>query len=132
MRGLPSTGGEATVCSDAIGRSGFTLSNIANTDQGRIGVRVYISNKVAGPALEQLLSQREDIEKAIGAKLQWDPNPENSDKTIGQYKDVDLDDRDKWPDYSDWLVDRVAKFRKVFGPRIKKLDLTPTGEHMSG
>lgn len=115
----------------ALSRSHFVLSNIANTDEGRIGVRVYIGNKVAGPALPQLMSQREEIEKAIGEKLQWDPNPENRDKTIALYKDVNLDDKEKWPEYCDWLVDRVAKFHKVFGPRIKKLDLTPEGDHLS-
>lgn len=39
----------------ALGRSGFCLSNVADTYGNRVGVRVYISNKVAEKALPQLL-----------------------------------------------------------------------------
>jgi hypothetical protein len=37
---------------------------------------------------------------------------------------ADLNNRTKWPEYVSWLVDRVAKFKKAFEPRIKKLDLS--------
>jgi len=33
---------------------------------------------------------REVIEAEIGEKLEWDPNPENLDKTIGLKRDADL------------------------------------------
>lgn len=112
----------------ALGRSHFVLSNIANTYENRIGMRVYMSNKVADAALEQLLPQKDEIEKELGEKLQWNPNPEKRDKIIALYRDVNLDDRKQWPEYCDWLVDRVAKFRKVFGPRIKSLRLSPASD----
>ena len=108
----------------ALGRSGFVLSNIANTYDNRIGVRLYLNNKVATVALEQLKKERDQIEEEIGAKLLWDPNPDNRDKVIVLHRDCDLSDRDGWPAHADWLVQQVAKFRKVFGPRIRKLDLS--------
>jgi len=107
----------------ALGRAGFSLSNIANTYDNRIGVRVYLSNKIADSALAQLEKQREDIEKEIGEKLLWNPNPENRDKTICLHYDADLSNREKWPEYCDWFVDAVKRFRKVFMPRVKKLHL---------
>ena len=108
----------------SLGRSGIDLSNTANTFDNKIGVRVYIGNKVANVALPQLLQMREEIEAEIGEKLEWDPNPENLDKTIGLKRDADLTKRDNWEEYLDWLTDMTIKFRKTFSKRVKSLDLT--------
>ena len=112
----------------SLGHSGFVLMNIVSTSQNRIGLRLYMRSKVADAALEQLLPQRVEIEKQLGEGLAWNPNPEKRDKIIALNKEVDLDNRDRWPEYCDWLVERVAKFRKVFGPRVKKLNLTTTND----
>lgn len=106
----------------SLGRSGINLSNIASTSSNQIGVRVYINNKIADSALDQLLKYKEEIESEIGAELQWNPNPENRDKIISLRRDANLEDKDKWDDYLDWLVDKTVKFRKTFGKRIKTMD----------
>jgi hypothetical protein len=107
----------------ALGRSGIHLSNTANTSENRIGVRVYLHNQVADAAMAQLQAQQNDIERELGVKLTWNPNPDNRDKIIGVYRDANLQDRNAWPEYLDWMVDMTNRFRKVFMPRIKKLDL---------
>ena len=107
----------------ALGRSGIVLSNVANTYENRIGVRVYISNKVVDAALPQLLEQKEEIEREIGADLEWDPNPEARDKIIRIHLAADLTERDKMGEYVDWMVDMIGRFRRTFGPRVKKLSL---------
>jgi hypothetical protein len=107
----------------ALGRANIHLSNIANTDNGRIGVRVYIA-KAADVVLPQLEADRVAIEQEIGEPLRWNPNPENKNKIILLDRKVDLDDRSKWPEYIDWLADRVAKFKKAFEPRIKNLNFS--------
>ena len=108
----------------ALGRSNIHLSNIANTFDHRIGVRVYIGNKIADMALPQLEAERSAIEKEIGEPLQWNPNPDNKDKIILLDRKADLDDRSKWPEYVSWLAEQVSKFKKAFEPRVKKLVLT--------
>ncbi len=108
----------------ALGRSNITLSNILDTYAGRVGVRVYLGNKIADSALAQLEADKVAIEKEIGAKLLWNPTPEKRDKVIALYRKVDLADRESWPEYCDWLVEHVRKFRKAFMPRVKKLELT--------
>jgi hypothetical protein len=107
-----------------LGRAGIHLSNIANTSDGRIGVRVYISNKIADVALPKLEEERKQIEAEIGEPLQWNPSPDNLDKIILLARDADLYDRDKWPEYVEWLVDKVGKFKNAFGPRVKQLNLS--------
>ncbi len=115
----------------ALGKTGIVLSNVCDTWGGRIGVRVYMVGRHNGDAaLEQLMQQRGEIEAELGMELHWNPNPENRDKTIAVFRDIDLSARDEWDEHIGWLVDTTAKFREVFGPRVKALDLTvqPSGE----
>ena len=107
----------------ALGRNNFVLSNILDTTGRKIGVRVYINNRIADSALQQLEKDKVAIENEIGQKLHWNPSPNKRDKIIGLYKEVDPFNRDEWPAYCDWLVEYVAKFRKAFMPRIKALNL---------
>jgi hypothetical protein len=80
----------------SLGRANIVLSNIANTTDDKIAVRVYISNKIAGIALPQLEAERSAIEAEIGEKLEWNPNPEKMDKIIRLERTADISDRDKW------------------------------------
>ena len=114
-----------------LGKANIYLSNIANTTDGKIGVRVYISNKIASVALPQLEAERSAIESEMGEKLEWNPNPEAIDKTIVLQRAADLYDRDKWPEYVSWLVDKVDKFKKSFGPRVKNLNLDRVSDTIS-
>jgi hypothetical protein len=107
----------------ALGRSNINLSNIVDTYASRIGVRVYIKHFIADAALAQLGAQRDAIEREIGAKLQWNPSPEKRDKIIALSRSVDLNDRNKWPEYVDWMVEMTAKFRTSFMPRIRAMKL---------
>ena len=109
----------------SIGRSGFVLSNIADTYADRIGVRLYMRGKYGGQtALEQLLGKKAEIERELGHPVEWDPNPEAIDKTVVSTIEASLEDRSRWPEYADWLASEVINFRRVFGPRIKRMDLT--------
>jgi hypothetical protein len=107
-----------------LGRTGIHISNIADTRENKIGIRVYMRHVYnAEAALSQLIDQKEEIEKEIGETLIWNPNEKARDKTIVIYKQADLRRRDKWPEYLEWFVDMTGKYRKVFMPRIKELDL---------
>lgn len=108
----------------SLGRSGINLSNIANTYDKHIGVRVYISNKVTDAALPQLMEMKNEIEQEIGSNLQWDPNPENRDKIIALTKDADISLKEKWDEYIEWMAETTVIFHTTFAKRIKNLDLT--------
>jgi Domain of unknown function (DUF4268) len=109
----------------ALGRTGFVLSATANTYDKKIGVRVYLTSRFGGNmALQQLQESRDAIEAEFGRALEWNPNPDAADKVIAAVRDADLARKDKWPEYLDWMVDTTVRLRKVFGPRIKALDLS--------
>jgi hypothetical protein len=116
----------------ALGRTSFVLSSICDTSAGRIGVRVYLGSEVADAALAQLSSEKAVIEREIGVPLQWNPYPDKKDKIIGLFQQVDLNARDRWPEYCDWLIDHVIKFRKTFMPRIKALKLDSDDSALAG
>ena len=111
-----------------LGRSGVVLSNIANTHDGRIGVRVYISHKVVDIVLPELEAKRKQIEDEIGHELEWNPNPDVRDKVIVLQKQVNLEDREQWSDYVEWMVDQMTSFRKAFMPRLKNINMKPSSQ----
>lgn len=53
----------------SIGKSNIHLSNTCNTEENRVGVRVYIGNKIAETMLPYLESKKEIIEREIGKLL---------------------------------------------------------------
>jgi Domain of unknown function (DUF4268) len=116
----------------AIGRAGFHLSATANVADSIIGVRVYMSKRYgADAALNQLLESRVEIEKEVGEPLLWNPNPEFSDKVILLRRKADIRIKDQWPEHLKWMVDAVVRLRKVFGPRIKALQLESMEDSVS-
>lgn len=113
----------------ALGRSGFHLSATANVDQGKLGIRVYLMHRFGGEsALAQLVQDRATIEQELGQPLLWDPNPGASDKVILLQRDADLQAKHRWPEFLRWMVQSVIDMRRVFGPRVRHLDVeAPTG-----
>tara|TARA_R110001592_G_scaffold185575_2_gene429652 strand:+ start:943 stop:1875 length:933 start_codon:yes stop_codon:yes gene_type:complete len=104
----------------ALGKSGINLSNTFNTWENIIGVRVYISNKNADEWLPYFESHREEIETKIGAKLDWNPNPENKDKVIVLTKPYELDSKENWKEPINWLVNQTIIFRETFTKLIRE------------
>lgn len=103
-----------------LGKSHIHLSNICNTDENTVGVRVYIGNKIADTMLPYLESKKTEIETAIGQKLIWDPNPNARDKVISLLYSTDFSDPKKVDEALDWLVDNTIKFKEVFSKLIKE------------
>jgi Domain of unknown function (DUF4268) len=89
---------------------------------------LYMMNRFGGDtALNQLLENREEIEKAVGEPLLWNPNPEASDKVIMLQRKADIRIKDQWPEHLKWMVDAIVRLRNVFAPRIKALQLGTPG-----
>lgn len=108
----------------AIGRSGMNLSLTANTYDKKVGLRIYLSGRIADAALQQLEPQKQDIETALGEQLEWNPHPEKSDKVIRLTRDADIADKSTWAEIISWLTQRAVSFKQVFGPRLVALALS--------
>ena len=110
----------------SLGRTHIHLSAFANSFDNCIGVRVYCGHKIAEAALEQLGEQKDAIHNEIGSELSWNPNPDKRDKIIVLQRPADLNNRDDWPEYVDWMTKTILAFRAAFFDRVKRLDLSDT------
>lgn len=109
-----------------IGRSGFALMGWFTIDE-KFRVTMYIdtgSKEQNDVAFEQLKESRSAIEAGIGHELLWDPL---SDKRASiAYVAVDGtidDDEERLGEIIGWAVPTMVKFREVFRPLIKNLEL---------
>ena len=107
----------------SIGRSDIFISNILNTWQGIISIRIYIRKNIASQALPQLMQHKEAIEQVIGEPLVWDARPDAQDKLISLSRNIKISDRSSWDADIDWLAHKIRDYIKAFKDRIKKLDL---------
>lgn len=104
----------------ALGKSGLHLSNTFNTNEGTLGVRVYISNREVNEWMPYFEEHKEKIETLIGHRLEWNPNPEKRDKVIVLRHNFELNHKENWEVAIKWLVEKTLVFRTVFGTLIKE------------
>jgi hypothetical protein len=71
-----------------------------------------------------LMRQREEIEKEVGELLEW-LNPDDS-KACRIYlaRPARLSHEDQWPEYFQWLREKLDCFYSVFRDRIRHADLS--------
>jgi hypothetical protein len=55
----------------SIGRSGMNLTASVNSREGCVAVEIYLGGTEAKGHFQELLSQKDAIEKEIGAKVEW-------------------------------------------------------------
>jgi hypothetical protein len=82
--------------------------------QLRVELRVFENH----PSYERLLSQREAIESEYGAPLNWYKVPDVKRAKIYESFATDIFDESRWPEYYDWLTERIIRMRDVMGKRL--------------
>jgi len=102
----------------AIGRSGFSLNAVANSRDRRLGAELYISSEEAKRHFANLHAQREQIEAQLGYEPDWQELPDA--KAVWR-PDSTLEEEDRWPEYLDWLTQRILEMHRVFQPLVRAL-----------
>jgi len=109
-----------------IGRSGFSMDP-AFTIDAKFRVEVYIdtgnkeNNDIAFSALKE---NRGAIEERLGQELVWDPIPDKRGCRIYVAIDGTIDDdEEKLTELVEWAAPLLVRFREVFGPLVKSIDL---------
>ncbi len=106
----------------AIGRSGFNLSATINTQNNKVAVELWITNKENAKSFFKLLeSEKEQIENEIGDKLEWRENPDKTSSKIIIAKDFNPTVQDNWGNQHGWLKENIERFDSIFRKRIKVL-----------
>jgi hypothetical protein len=112
-----------------IGRSGINISATISTQKQRVGVELYLSRDPFKAGIRQLAAEREQIESALGFALEWQELPTKRASRIAIFKThVNPADPSQFEDLHSWMLDKMQRFRSVFGPRIRDLNLDATEE----
>ncbi|HIK44970.1 MAG TPA: DUF4268 domain-containing protein [Leptolyngbyaceae cyanobacterium M65_K2018_010] len=106
----------------AIARAGFRLNTILDRDHQSLYTELLLSGVDAHPHFSLLAHERELIADEIGLPLIWDDSGEHTCVIASTLGEVDLADRDRWPDYQAWFCDCLERFYEAFFDRIKQLD----------
>lgn len=113
----------------AIGRSGMRLCAIASLfdsaaesfSSHELRVELVLEDNNSKKYFEQLEAEKEEIEKEIGEQLMWHNPPEKRVCKIYIRKSTNLQDRNRWQEQHEWLLNKLELFYKVFAGRVKKL-----------
>jgi hypothetical protein len=113
----------------SIGRTGFRLASVvsiwdseANTKNPEIRVELVLDDDNSKKYFSLLQAQSHEIEKELGEPLKWHNPQDKRMCRIYLRRNDNFLDSSEWPKQHAWLQEKLEKFRKVFGPRIKSLD----------
>ena len=107
----------------AVGRSNFWLSASVRVKGKRICVSLTLAGEDAKPHFYLLEQDKVNIEKEVGAELDWGQTGERKLHYIDHTMyDTNPEDRQDWGRQHQWLCDNLEAFHKVFSPRVKALD----------
>jgi hypothetical protein len=107
---------------NSIGRAGFGLNPIANTRDERFGIELWITSPESKQHYANLFAQKQDIEAKLGFELDWQELPDAKAVRIASwYPDASIEDEHRWPEYIDWLTQRLVKMDTVLRPIVKAL-----------
>lgn len=115
----------------SIGRTGFLLGALVNSNNNTIGVELVMTDDDAKAHFHLLKAEKEEIERAFGAPLEWYELPDRKfTRIIYRRADTDFTRESEWEEQHAWLIDHLKRLRAVFGERVKRLDATdwPGGE----
>lgn len=114
----------------ALGRSGFKLAAIASFydskaetyDNGELRAETVIESTDSMIQFARLEAQKSAIEGEMGELFLWHNPPDKRTCRIYVRKPVTLADRDKWPEYYAWLLEKLEAMHRVFSLRVRQLD----------
>ena len=87
-----------------------------------ISVLLHLRGPKAKQQFDSLYHEKNQIEKEIGARLDWrrDRAVKYSEIVL-EFSNVDPEDERDWSRQHDWLKEKLEAYYKVFAPRIGRL-----------
>ncbi|KGM55006.1 hypothetical protein N800_01630 [Lysobacter daejeonensis GH1-9] len=106
----------------SIGRAGFGVIPTVNQQVGRLGVEIMVAGKRPKEHFKLLLAQKGSIEQQLGFELDWMELPDAHQCRIVSWRNSShLQDQARWPEYVEWMADRIIRMDGVFRPLVKQL-----------
>jgi len=106
----------------SIGRAGVKLSITANTRDKRLGVELYFFGSDAKQNFTNLLPHKSGIETNLGFDLDWQELPDAQACRVAAWlPNTSLEDESRWPEYLNWLSQRIVAMDHVLRPILRTL-----------
>ena len=118
--------GTGHTCSLAqAGKNAHFSASFGNFAGYKVWVQLIIrsgSRALDKKLFDQLEKHKDEIETELGESLRWRSNHFSRQSGIMVPREGGIDeDEETLKDIQDWMVDRLLKFKKVFGHRLEKL-----------
>ncbi len=106
------------------GRSGIRyevcFAGQSGTTDSSLRTGLYMDDGAV--AFPQLLAHRDKVESIFGRSLEWEELPDAKASRVALYlKSADPEVRENWPEYRDWAIQTVGRFREVFQTHVESL-----------
>ncbi len=117
----------------ALGRSGTSLSAVASSynsvdadyNSHEIRAEVVTHGAKSKQYFSLLKDMKEEVEDELSAPLIWyNPEDKKQCRIYLRHPVENLHDREKWPEWHAWLGEKLDALHRVFGPRVRNLNLT--------
>lgn len=107
-----------------IGRTGFKMTSLASLRDSQIAFELYCGCDPQKLGFDQLIEERQAIEREIGEALEWERLEDRQAwRAIIRRPNSPPEDQDRWPEYFDWYHQRLVRFREAFRNRVGGLEL---------
>ena len=101
------------------GRSWAKVGGATNSLSKSIRAEIYLGGNNAKTNFGQLEKHKEEIERDLGYRLNWEELPEGKQSRIAVYlNDADPTDKADWPRQHEWLAKKINELHRVFVPRL--------------
>jgi hypothetical protein len=114
----------------AVGRSGFHLAAIAaffdsvakSYDSHELRAELLMNDTNSKTYFTMLEEMKLEIETALGESLTWHNPPNARMCRLYLRRTVNLEEQERWPEYHDWLLQKLEALHAAFAPRVTELD----------
>ena len=104
------------------GLSGVLYTMIVNHDELRVEFSLSRARREENKAMfDALLAERDAIERAFGAPMDWRRLEHKKASIIGCAKSIMAHDRENWPEAIEWMVDHIVRLHRAFAPFVPQL-----------
>lgn len=109
--------------SKGAGSSGLAYNYLIRTHDSSVELYIDKANAEENKAIfDKLLHDKEAIEQAFGAPLDWQRlDTRKACRICCVFAGGGLRDRDRWPEIQERMIDAMIRLEKAFAPRIRTL-----------
>jgi hypothetical protein len=110
--------------SNPIGVGGYHISFYVDEDEEELGLELIFEDDAEG--FETFRDNASELEVELGEDIYWGDLRETRTgkmrSELGVKREADIEDRDRWDEYFDWMLAMGERFHDVFPERLREIE----------